>query len=214
MVLYRKSRLQDEKGNVVPFSEILRIPIIMFQAILKKLFNYYPSSPCIVYGAKKALDSIIDKNMLIVEFGSGQSTHWYAKRCKEIISHETTENWLEKVKKNLRKAGCFNAKLIMWDGETISQEIKSPRPDLIIIDGIRRDICVNYAIEVAKKSTWIYLDNSDKDIDSLNYNKEMRVCEQNLIEFAELENREIKYFTGFAPAQFFGEQGMLVYPKR
>ena len=62
----------------------------------------------------------IDKNMLIVEFGSGQSTHWYAKRCKEIISHETTENWLEKVKKNLRKAGCFNVKLIMWDGETIS----------------------------------------------------------------------------------------------
>ena len=42
----------------------------------------------------------------------------------------------------------------------------------------------------------------------------MRVCEQSLIEFAELENREIEYFTGFAPAQFFGEQGMLVYPKR
>ena len=213
MVLYRKSRLHDEKDNIAPLSEILRIPIIISQAILKKLFNYYPPSPCIVYGAKKVLDSIIDNNMLIVEFGSGQSTHWYAKRCKKIISHETSEKWFVKVKKNLLRAGCFNASLIKWDGESISQEIKTPSPDLIIIDGIRRDICVKYATEVAKDSTWIYLDNSDKDMHPSNPNTEMRVCEQGLIEFARSENREIKYFTGFAPAQFFGEQGMLVCPK-
>ena len=213
MVFYRKSRLHDEKDNIAPLSEILRIPIIIFQAILKKLFNYYPSSPCIVYGAKKVLDSIIDSNMLIVEFGSGQSTHWYAKRCKKIISHETSEKWFIKVKKNLLKASCSNASLIKWDGESISQVIKTPSPDLIIIDGIRRDICVDYATEVAKNSTWIYLDNSDKDMHSLDPNTEMRVCEQGLIEFAKSENREIRYFTGFAPAQFFGEQGMLVYPK-
>ena len=213
MVLYRKSRLHDEKDNIAPLSEILRIPIIISQAILKKLFNYYPSSPCIVYGAKKVLDSIIDNNMLIVEFGSGQSTHWYAKRCQKIISHETSEKWFVKVKQNLLRAGCFNANVIKWDGESISQEIKTLSPDLIIIDGIRRDICVDYATEVAKDSTWIYLDNSDKDMHPSNPNTEMRVCELGLIEFARSENREIKYFTGFAPAQFFGEQGMLVCPK-
>ncbi|MDC0989719.1 hypothetical protein OAR29_04160 [Rhodospirillales bacterium] len=213
MVLYRKSRLHDEKDNIAPLSEILRIPIIISQAILKKLFNYYPSSPCIVYGAKKVLDSIIDNNMLIVEFGSGQSTHWYAKRCQKIISHETSEKWFVKVKQNLLRAGCFNANVIKWDGESISQEIKTLSPDLIIIDGIRRDICVDYATEVAKDSTWIYLDNSDKDMHPSNPNTEMRVCEEGLIEFARSENREIKYFTGFAPAQFFGEQGMLVCPK-
>ena len=213
MVFYRKSRLHDEKNNIAPLSEILRIPIIIFQVILKKLFNYYPSSPCIVYGAKKVLDSIIDNNMLIVEFGSGQSTHWYAKRCQKIISHETSEKWFVKVKQNLLRAGCFNANVIKWDGESISQEIKTLSPDLIIIDGIRRDICVDYATKVAKDSTWIYLDNSDKDMHSLDPNTEMRVCEQGLIEFAKSENREIRYFTGFAPAQFFGEQGMLVYPK-
>ncbi|MBL6864155.1 MAG: hypothetical protein ISQ90_05145 [Rhodospirillales bacterium] len=213
MVLYRKSRLHDEKDNIAPLSEILRIPIIISQAILKKLFNYYPSSPCIVYGAKKVLDSIIDNNMLIVEFGSGQSTHWYAKRCQKIISHETSEKWFVKVKQNLLRAGCFNANVIKWDGESISQEIKTLSPDLIIIDGIRRDICVDYATKVAKDSTWIYLDNSDKDMHPSNPNTEMRVCEQGLIEFARSENREIKYFTGFAPAQFFGEQGMLVCPK-
>ena len=44
--------------------------------------------------------------------------------------------------------------------------------------------------------------------------REMRVCEGRLIEFARLEDPEIKYFTGFAPAQFLGEQGMLVCAKR
>jgi len=214
MVLYRKSRLHDEKGNFAPLGEIVRLPIIIFQAVLKKLFNYYPSSPCIVYGARKALNSIINTNMRIVEFGSGQSTLWYAKRCQHIISHETTDNWFEKVKKNLSKENCTNAELIMWDGKSISAEIKNPPPNLIIIDGLRRDICVEYAIEVATNSTWVYLDNSDKDMDPSNPNREMRVCEQLLIEFSRSQDREIKYFTGFAPAQFYGEQGMLVYPKR
>jgi hypothetical protein len=51
-------------------------------------------------------------------------------------------------------------------------------------------------------------------MDPSNPNREMRVCEQLLIEFSRSQDREIKYFTGFAPAQFYGEQGMLVYPKR
>ena len=214
MVLYRKSRLHDEKGNFVPFSEIVRLPIIIFQTLLKKLFHYYPSAPCIVYGARKALNSIIDTNMRLVEFGSGQSTLWYAKRCQEIISHETTDKWFQKIKKNMLDANCTNAELIMWDGKSISKKIKSPPPNLIIIDGIRRDICVEYAIEVATNSTWVYLDNSDKDMDPPDPNREMRICERRLVEFARSQDRKIKYFTGFAPAQFFGEQGLLVYPRR
>ena len=213
MVLYRKSRLQDEKGNLASFNEIVRLPIIIFQAIAKKLFDYYPSSPCIVYGAQKALKLIIKTNMRVVEFGSGQSTLWYAQRCKEILSHETTDKWFLKIKKQLLDANCTNAELIKWDGKTIIEKIKNPPPDLIIIDGIRRDICVEYAIKVATNSTWIYLDNSDKDMDPPDPYREMRICERRLIEFAKLQDREIQYFTGFAPAQFFGEQGMLVCAK-
>ena len=78
---------------------------------------------------------------------------------------------------------------------------------------MRRDICVEYAIEVASDSTWIYLDNTDKDMDPPDPSREMRICERCFIDFAKLENRKIKYFTGFAPAQFFAEQGMLIYPK-
>ena len=164
MVLNRKSRFHDEKDNFVPFYEIVLLPVIIYQVAMKKLFHFYPSTPCIPYGARKALNSIINANMRLVEFGSGQSTLWYAKRCKEIISLETTDIWFQKVKRNLLKANCTNAKLIRWDSKSISAKIKSPPPDLIIIDGLRRDICVEYAIEVATDSTWIYLDNTDKDM--------------------------------------------------
>ena len=58
---------------------------------MKKLFGFYPSTPCIPYGARKALNSIINADMRLVEFGSGQSTLWYAKRCREIVSLETTD---------------------------------------------------------------------------------------------------------------------------
>lgn len=213
MIIQRRSRLHDEKGNFAPFIEILRLPIIFFQAIAKKLFDYYPPAPCIVYGAQKTLNLIIKKDMRVVEFGSGQSTLWYAQRCKEIISHETTDKWYRKITKQLSDANCKNAELVMWDGKSIMEKIKIPPPDLIIIDGISRNICVEYAIEVASDSTWVYLDNSDKDMDPPDPNREMRFCERRLIEFARLQQREIKYFTGFSPAQFFGEQGMLVCAK-
>ena len=99
MVRFRRTRFHDEKGNFVPFYEIVRLPIIICQAIIKKLFHIYPSTPCIPYEARKALNSIINANMRLVEFGSGQSTLWYAIRCKEIISHEATDIWFQKVKK-------------------------------------------------------------------------------------------------------------------
>ena len=213
MVLFRKSRFHDEKDNFVPFDEIIRLPVIICQAVIKKLFNFYPPTPCIPYGARKVLNLIINSNMRLVEFGSGQSTLWYAKRCKEIISLETTDIWFQKVKRNLLKANCTNAKLLKWDSKSISAQLKIPPPDLIIIDGLRRDICVEYAIEVATDTTWIYLDNSDKDMAPPDPSREMRICEQNLINFAKSKNREIKYFTGFAPGQFFAEQGMLIFPR-
>ena len=158
MGLKRTSRFHDEKGNFAPFYEIVLLPIIIYQAAMKKLFGFYPSTPCIPYGARKALNSIINADMRLVEFGSGQSTLWYAKRCREIISLETTDMWFEKVTKNLLRANCTNAELLKWDSKSISVKIKTPPPDLIIIDGVRRDICVKYAIEVAANSTWIYLD--------------------------------------------------------
>jgi hypothetical protein len=45
MVLYRKSRLHDEKGNLAPFGEIVRFPFIVFQAVLKKVIGYNPAAP-------------------------------------------------------------------------------------------------------------------------------------------------------------------------
>ena len=63
--------------------------------------------------------------MRLVEFGSGQSTLWYAKRCKEIISLETTDIWFQKVTKNLLKENCTNAKLLRWDNKKISAKLKN-----------------------------------------------------------------------------------------
>jgi len=213
MVAFRKSRLHDEKGNLVPFGEIIRFPLIGIQAVFKKLFNYYPSAPIIPFSARYALDGILTPQMNVVEFGSGQSTLWYAKRCGKIISHETTDKWFQKVMKSIKAADCQNVQLIRWDGKSFCDEIKMPSPDLIIIDGINRVICVEYAIENASDNTWIYLDNSDKDSDPPDPDREMRSCERLMTEFSKSQKRKIEYFTGFSPAQAFAEQGMLIHPK-
>ena len=213
MVLYRKSRLHDEKGNIAPVVEILRFPYIIFQAVMKKVLGYFPQAPIIPYTAQQKLDSLMHKRMRVIEFGSGQSTLWYSKRCGEIYSHETTDKWFDKVSDSLQKHNCQNATLTRWDGISFTDEIKTPAPDLIIVDGINRVLCTEYAIKHAKDGTWIYLDNSDKDMSSPSPDREMRVCETLLLNFSSEEKRKVEYFTGFAPAQAFAEQGMLIHPK-
>lgn len=120
--------------------------------------------PWLSFGAIIALESIVNKNLNVLEFGSGGSTIFWAKTCKAVKSYETDIDWYIKVKektKNLK-----NTELIFGDQELILRNIKQEpnnHYDIILIDlypkHAQREIITNAAIPKLKKDGYIIVDN-------------------------------------------------------
>jgi len=58
----------------------------------------HPSSPNFALGAIHFLNSWLNKTDVLLEYGSGKSTAWFAERVNHIISIEDNPLWYEKVK--------------------------------------------------------------------------------------------------------------------
>lgn len=54
--------------------------------------------PWITMGAIIALEEMLKPTFSVIEFGSGGSTVFFAKRCKTVLSYETNIEWYNKVR--------------------------------------------------------------------------------------------------------------------
>ena len=113
------------------------------------------SYPAIEY--IKQLD-VSDKT--IFEYGSGNSTIFWASRCKKLVSVEDNQHWYNKVKAKLPdnvEYTLFNEKQ-----KYISSIDNHPdKFDIVIIDGSHRYECCARALQNLKDDGFIILDNSD-----------------------------------------------------
>lgn len=124
----------DGEGNAVPW------------------YNY----PVIEY--LKQLD-FSDKR--IFEFGCGNSSIWWANRAKEVISVEHDLEWYT-TRKSLEQQ---NLKLNLRQDEENYCNCILEQPgsfDVIIVDGIHRDACVDNALKKLSPNGMIIFDNTDR----------------------------------------------------
>ena len=63
--------------------------------------KYNNPIPWCTYSFIKFIDKRLKKNFRVFEFGSGNSTLWYASRVGEIISLENDKNWYDVIQKEL-----------------------------------------------------------------------------------------------------------------
>ncbi|MCX5814641.1 MAG: hypothetical protein NTX75_00145 [Proteobacteria bacterium] len=114
------------------------------------------SYACIFY-----LERLDFSQCRVLEFGSGGSTKYWARRAKELISVETDRFWHELVKKDLPE----NARLLFfdqneWDG--CYEKILAMAPfDVVIIDGSWRDRCASVCRRLMAENGLVILDNPD-----------------------------------------------------
>lgn len=212
MAAYRKTRFHDEKGNLAPPGELVRFPLIVVQALLRRLTGRRPVAPLIPHGARRAVAALLTPKSRVVEFGAGNSTRWLAARVGALTSFETDEGWFRFVAARLPKRD--GVAVVFWDGKDFSVVAGAEGVDLWIVDGVNRVACIEFALRHIHPGAALYLDNSDKDMAPPDPDREMRVCERLVREFAERSGRPLTWFTGFAPAQAYAEQGLLMGPRR
>lgn len=208
----RKSRLHDEKGNFVGLGRLLlHAPAAVATGLLRLTVDYRPPLPWISYSAINVLERFLTKSSRVLEFGSGMSTIWYARRAGEVCSVEDYKPWFDKVSDLLNREHIDNVKYHLAATPSAYSEFMADDPsgfDLIMIDGSIRSSCISHAAKMLRPGGIIYLDNSDKD--STSRGGDMRLAEKLVMQLASSRKATVTYFTDFAPTQFFVQQGLMV----
>jgi hypothetical protein len=128
------------------------------------LDKYNNKIPWYTYPAIEYLNNLDFSSKVIFEFGSGNSSSYWSKKSKLVISVEHNKEWYEKVESTTNN----NQRLLLCQ-DNIEYEnsitTNGQKFDVIIIDGIRRPECSKVIAAALNKDSeegfMVILDNSD-----------------------------------------------------
>ena len=117
--------------------------------------------PWYTYPAIEFIENKINTNFRVFEYGSGNSSLWWSERVTQVISMESDANWFEYIKKNM--PSNVELYLIEDDLEYASaiNQYEDHYFDVIIVDGINRNQCAEFALSKVKDQGFIIFDNTD-----------------------------------------------------
>lgn len=124
-------------------------------------FNLKPI-PWYTYPAIHFLDQLDISKKTVFEWGSGNSSLFYANRCEEVVSIENHKDWYAKISSTKRENQTIH--LVENDLESYVNIIKriDRKYDIIVIDGeLFRTECSKIALNYLNNGGIIILDNSD-----------------------------------------------------
>ncbi len=135
--------------------------------------NLNPNNPWLTKQSVGLLDQLLRADDTAIEFGSGRSTLWIAKRVKRLYSVEENAEWLEIVRKKLEAAKVDNVEQLYCprevseeDGDKAAYVRSLDRiPDgslgFCLVDGAYRGKCAVTAIPKMKSGGLLVVDNSN-----------------------------------------------------
>lgn len=206
----RRTRLHDEKGNLVPLSALANLPRSAFTCLLRVAFGHRPVLPTISYRATRLIAARLRPDFNAVEFGSGMSTAWLGARVGFLLSIEDNPDWASRVRAIIAKRGLTNVRHEIRSRADYAKldDFPDRHFDFALIDGSDRAGCVARLLPKMRPGGFIYLDNSDKDM-TIAYG-DLRRAEAALLAAAAEHGWRVRYFTDLSPTNLFAEQGMLV----
>ncbi len=119
--------------------------------------------PWVTYSFIDFIKPRLTKDLSIFEYGSGNSTLFYAKNTRRVVSVEHDEAWFRKIVNQKAE----NAEMIFCEldkGGLYSQKASSlnEKFDIIIVDGRDRVNCCKHGINALTEAGVIVLDDSER----------------------------------------------------
>lgn len=156
--------------------------------------------PWVTYSFIDFIKPRLHKSLTIFEYGSGNSTLFYAKNVLKVVSVEHDAEWYEKIVKE--KAP--NAEMIFCKLDTdgaYSQKAVSlnQKFDMIIVDGRDRVNCCKHAVNALSETGVIVLDDSER----ISYDAARQLLKKE--GFKELS------FSGISPGLFYEKATSVFY---
>ena len=116
--------------------------------------------PWYTYPAIEFLYQFDFSNCDIFEFGSGNSSLFWGKRAKTVISVESDREWFDSVKNKISE----NQKILFASDKmdyVHSIQASNQVFDIVIVDGMWRGLCTVEAVKSMKPGGFIIFDNLD-----------------------------------------------------
>lgn len=155
----RKSRLHTSNGHLClyPF-EFLRA---LGTSINRIAFKKYSCVPWLTFSAVDYLEKVVSGRR-VFEFGSGMSTLWFAERCSQVVSVESDAKWHRSVAEKTREMSNVQT-IYASSKENYLRAIATAgeKFDLILIDGLYRQECVDLARSYLNQDGIVIVDNTD-----------------------------------------------------
>jgi hypothetical protein len=112
----------------------------------------HPDEPWLTPAVVQTLDDYLTKQMSGLEFGSGRSTAWFARRLGRLTSIEHSVKWYVRVNNILNKSNIQNVIMILRDNSpdnSYSDSINQFRDEslnFVLVDGIDRAKCALFSL--------------------------------------------------------------------
>lgn len=162
----------------------LLIRLASGHAILKTMMTGLPidkngqAIPWFTYPAIDFLSRLELSSSKVFEYGAGQSTLFWARRAEKVVSVEHDAEWFIRLRASLPS----NVTLMHAPGQDaypISILETSSNYDIVVVDGVWREACIQPALSRLAPAGLLILDNSD-------WYPEVcaRLREQGLLEFS------------------------------
>ncbi len=116
--------------------------------------------PWYTYPAIEYLNQFDFSHKSLFEFGSGNSSLYWASRVKTVVSVESDSQWYGQIKERLQD----NQNIFLREDEkgyVNSLKEQGVKFDIIVIDGQWRRQCANKAVSFLERGGIVILDNSD-----------------------------------------------------
>ncbi len=120
----------------------------------------HPDKPWLTQEAVRFLDQYLSKDDAVLEFGSGRSTLYFARRCKRVVSFENDRAWYDRVAPEARRLG--NVDYRCHAGPAYYEEpaeFDDASFDLVLVDGWARERTANVSLSKLKPGGLMVVDN-------------------------------------------------------
>lgn len=131
-----------------------------------------PDKPWLTRRANELLEDLLIDKSLGLEFGSGRSTIWLAKRIKFLTSVEHKRQWYDIVNQGLKEQGIESVKLLLCESDAgtddpgekteyvgVIDSFKDESLDFALVDGIYRADCANKVVSKIRPGGVLVVDN-------------------------------------------------------
>jgi hypothetical protein len=126
--------------------------------------NYGDPIPWVTYSFIDFIEERLNKQHTVFEFGSGNSTYFYAKYAGIVVSVEHDKHWYDKIvdRKPENSEMIFCELIRGGDYCHVPGKLKE-KFDIIIVDGRDRVNCCRQAIDALSPEGVVVLDDSERE---------------------------------------------------